>query len=143
MAIAAFDTLKYVKHLKQAGVSDEQAEAQAVALAEILQAGLQDFAKKSDLDNLESRLNGRIDKLASDLNGKTDKLESDLNGKIDKLDGKIDALENRLNGKIDLFRTELSGKIDAQRAEFMLMKWLLSGIFTGVVALVLRSFIFH
>ena len=49
MPVAAFDTHKYAKQLKQAGVSDEQVEAQVSALAEAMQSGSQDLATKNDI----------------------------------------------------------------------------------------------
>ena len=47
MATIAFDTLKYSKRLKDAGVSDKQAEAEA--LAEVLEVNLKDLSTKDDL----------------------------------------------------------------------------------------------
>jgi hypothetical protein len=49
MATVAFDTLKYSKRLKDAGVPDKQAEAEAEALAEVLEVKLQDLATKEDV----------------------------------------------------------------------------------------------
>ncbi len=49
MAAIAFDRLKYSKRLKDAGVSDKQAEAEAEALAEVLEINLKDLASKDDL----------------------------------------------------------------------------------------------
>ncbi|PZN76450.1 MAG: DUF1640 domain-containing protein [Candidatus Methylumidiphilus alinenensis] len=49
MATIAFDTLKYSKRLKDAGVSDKQAEAEAEALAEVLEVNLKDLSTKDDL----------------------------------------------------------------------------------------------
>ena len=40
MVAIAFDTLKYSKRLKDAGVPDKQAEAEAEALAEVLEVKL-------------------------------------------------------------------------------------------------------
>ena len=54
MAITAiFDTLAYAKKLKAAGFTDDQAEIQAQALAEIIEERL---ATKQDLKELELRL---------------------------------------------------------------------------------------
>jgi len=47
MPTIAFDTLKYSKRLKDAGVSDKQAEAEA--LAEVLEVNLKDLSTKDDL----------------------------------------------------------------------------------------------
>jgi hypothetical protein len=49
MATIAFDTLKYSKRLKDAGVPDKQAEAEAEALAEVLEVKLKDLATKEDV----------------------------------------------------------------------------------------------
>ena len=60
MATIAFDTLKYSKRLKDAGVPDKQAEAEAEALAEVLEVNLKDLATKEDLKVLEERLGDKI-----------------------------------------------------------------------------------
>ena len=52
-ATATFDTLAYAKKLKSAGFTDEQAEVQAEALAQIIDEKL---ATKQDLKELELRL---------------------------------------------------------------------------------------
>jgi len=43
MSVAAFDTLKFANRLKQAGVPERQAEAEAEALAEILEVNLKEL----------------------------------------------------------------------------------------------------
>jgi len=57
MTAITFDTLAYAKTLRDAGVEERQAEAQAVALAAVLKSGAGDLATKQDIDRLESRLN--------------------------------------------------------------------------------------
>ena len=56
----AFDTYAFVKELKSAGLSEEQAEAQSTALSKALEAfqeaHLKDLATKQDLRELELRL---------------------------------------------------------------------------------------
>ena len=47
MSVIAFDTLKYAKRLKGSGVPDKQAEAEA--LAEVLEVNLKDLPTKEDL----------------------------------------------------------------------------------------------
>jgi hypothetical protein len=60
MAVATFDTLKYAKALRAAGVSEEQAEAQSAALMEALQVNLKELANKDDLKTLEVGLRGEM-----------------------------------------------------------------------------------
>jgi hypothetical protein len=86
MAAVTFDTLKFANRLKQAGVPDQQAEAEAEVLAEALQVNLKDLVTKEDLhaalNDLESRLGGRITDLDSRLRGRIDALEAKMDGKF-------------------------------------------------------------
>jgi len=52
-----FDTHQYVKRMKQAGFTEEQAEVQATALAELIETKL---ATKQDLVKLKDELTIRI-----------------------------------------------------------------------------------
>ncbi|MBU2774342.1 DUF1640 domain-containing protein [Acidithiobacillus ferrooxidans] len=60
MATITFDTLKFANKLKAAGLPPEQAEAQAEALAEVIEVNIQDLVTKDDLvaslKDLEQRL---------------------------------------------------------------------------------------
>lgn len=60
MSSVTFDTLKYARRLKQAGVPDKQAEAEAEALAEVFESQLNELATKSDLREMEARLVGQL-----------------------------------------------------------------------------------
>lgn len=44
-----FDTLKFVEKLEKAGVPRDQAKAEAEALSEVLDAGVQNLVTKKDL----------------------------------------------------------------------------------------------
>ncbi len=55
-AAATFDTLKFAKRLKKAGVPEKHAEAKAEALAEVLEANLGELASKKDLIATKSDL---------------------------------------------------------------------------------------
>ena len=82
MATIAFDTLKYSKRLKDAGVPDKQAEAEAEALAEVLEVNLKDLASRDDLKALEERLSIKI------------------TGSEERLSDKINMLEQRMTIKL-------------------------------------------
>ena len=56
MTTITFDTLAYVKTLREAGVDEKQAEAQAVALASVLKSGVTDLATKQDMELLRVEL---------------------------------------------------------------------------------------
>jgi hypothetical protein len=49
MSTITFDTLKYANTLKAGGVPDRQAEAEAVALSEVLEINLEELVTKRDL----------------------------------------------------------------------------------------------
>jgi 2-phosphoglycerate kinase len=49
MATITFDTLKFANSLKDAGVPPAQAEAEAVALSEVLEVNLKELVTKDDL----------------------------------------------------------------------------------------------
>ncbi len=49
MATITFDTLKFSKRLKDAGVPDKQAEAEAEALSEVLEVNMTELVTKEDL----------------------------------------------------------------------------------------------
>ncbi|MBE2295666.1 MAG: DUF1640 domain-containing protein [Phycisphaerales bacterium] len=57
MTALTFDTLAYVKTLRDAGVEEKQAEAQANALAAVLKGSATDLATRQDIDRVEAKLN--------------------------------------------------------------------------------------
>ena len=71
MAVATFDTLKFANTLKAAGVPEKQAEAQAVAFAEVVQVNFKELVTKDDLvkglREVEQNLNAKIDNSASEI----------------------------------------------------------------------------
>lgn len=68
MTALTFDTLAYVKTLRDAGVEEKQAEAQATALATVLKSGAGDLATGRDLTELRTLIKQDIDRVESKLN---------------------------------------------------------------------------
>lgn len=60
MSVVAFDTLKFAKRLKEAGFTEQQAEALASAQVDLIEANL---ATKRDLKELEVKLTRDIEAL--------------------------------------------------------------------------------
>jgi len=56
MSTLTFDTLKFANRLKTAGVPAGHAEAEADALSEVLETNLGELATKSDLREVESKI---------------------------------------------------------------------------------------
>ena len=67
MTALTFDTLAYVKTLRDAGVEEKQAEAQATALATVLKSSATDLATKSDLDLLKAELKRDLSETKAEL----------------------------------------------------------------------------
>jgi len=124
MPIAAFDTLKYARTLRDAGLPGEQAEAQEAALADALastlQANLQDLVKKSDLEQFQAQVNSRF--AAADV-------------KMAELSAAIKQVDTSLNSSIKQVQTSLLG-------ENLLLKWMVSATFAIGVAVFVRLFFF-
>jgi hypothetical protein len=59
MTTITFNTLKFVRKLREAGFEEKQAESVADAFKEA--TGEADLATKRDLESLEIRLNGRLE----------------------------------------------------------------------------------
>lgn len=114
MATATFDTLKFANTLKAAGVPEKQAEAQAVAFAEVMQVNFKELVSKEDL------------KIAKD------ELKADLKTTSDNLRHEIKESEQRLKGQIDLIK-----------AEMVLLKWMIGVVGFGILSLVVRVFAFR
>jgi hypothetical protein len=67
MTAITFDTLKYANTLKAAGVPLAQAEAEAVALSEVLEVNLKDLATKEDLLSVKNELHRDIEDVRRDM----------------------------------------------------------------------------
>jgi len=79
LTLPSFDTLAYVKRLKDADVPEKQAEAQAEALRAVFSA--QDLATKEDLRELEASTDSKFGLLRKDM----DLLRKDLHKDMDVL----------------------------------------------------------
>lgn len=102
MTVAAFDTLKFVRALRdKAKLSAEQAEGFADAIAEAIQS---DLASKGDVREIGMRLD-----------------ETDRSLKID-----LRETENRLDARLREQELRLEAKIEATKAE--IIKWMFGTI---------------
>jgi hypothetical protein len=100
MAAVTFDTLKFAKTLKAAGVSEPQAEAQANAISEALQVNLKDLATKDDLKMLELAMKSEIQQATTELKEKFPGLKGEfveLRGEFAGLKGEMKVLAVQIN----------------------------------------------
>jgi len=136
MPVAAFDTLKYARSLRDAGLPLDQADAQAAALADALsntlQSSLQNLATRSDVETLRQSLDTRINKLES----RIDQVEAKLESKFDQVEAKMDQIATKLDARITQVDTSLRG-------ELILLRWMVGATLTAVVTIMVRLFFFR
>ncbi len=144
MATITFDTLKFANKPKAAGVADKQAEAEAEAIAEVIQVNFRELVTKEDLRHelkeLEMRLDAKLVGEISRLENKLVQLDGKLTGEISRLEGKLTGEISRLEGKLMGEISRLAGELTEVRGEITLMKWMLGVLLAGVVSLVLKAF---
>ena len=110
MAAVAFDTLKFARRLKEAGVPEAQAEAQAELMAEAFVYNMDALVTK---DYLEETLDARF--AAQDL-------------RLEKRFGEIDAKFAKNESNIIALRGEFTGELRLQR-------WILAAIAASTVVI--------
>jgi hypothetical protein len=100
MMAIALDTLAYSRHLREAGISEQQANAHAEALAAAMTDTL---ATKQDLRELETRLDARLAALEARFSRVDDRfeyLEKHLDARLAehtaRFDGRLSDLERRM-----------------------------------------------
>jgi chromosome segregation ATPase len=119
MSAIAFDTLKFAKRLKEAGFTEQQAEALADAEAEFIEQNLatkrdiadikRDIADvKRDIKELEVTLRNEIKQLGVTLRGEIKQLDVTLRGEIKQLDVTLRGEIKQLDVKIEQIRSDLA-----------------------------------
>jgi hypothetical protein len=82
MAAIAFDTLKFARKLKQAGVPERQAEAQAEIMAEAFLLNMDALVTKDYLDARFAEQEARIDVRFADHDARMDVRFVEMDGKF-------------------------------------------------------------
>ena len=129
MSMATFDTLKFANALKAAGVSDRQAEAEAVVLAEVFSINFREVATKEVLKRAVADVETKLREVEQRLNAKIDLLRSEVYAKIDQA-------KAELNAKIDTNHTKLTG-------DMYLLRWMFGLLISLVLAIFVRLFFFQ
>lgn len=96
---AAFDTLKYAKQLKQAGVPEEQAEIHAEALRGVLEEQI--AARFDRVDDRFDRVDDQFDERFKQVDARFDQIDQ----RFKQVDARFADLENRfvrLEGRVNL-----------------------------------------
>lgn len=147
MAVATFDTLKFANTLKAAGVPEKQAEAQAVAFAEVVQANFKELASRDDLDRAVNQLQAYVDQAVKELRREIGEARSEasrenvdlkelLSRKIDDLRRDVMEEIHKVNARLDTFQAKHAG-------DMALIRWMLGVIITLGVGVAARLFFFR
>ncbi len=78
VAMAIFDTLKFSKRLREAGVPTAQAEAEAEVLSEIFAVNLQELATKEDLLATKEELRHEIKDVRNEIKDVRNELSHEI-----------------------------------------------------------------
>ena len=119
MSAIAFDTLKFAKRLKEAGFTEQQAEALADAEAEFIEQNLatkrdiadikRDIADvKRDIKELEVTLRNEIKQLDVTLRNEIKQLDVTLRNELKQLDVTLRGEIKQLDVKIEQIRSDLA-----------------------------------
>jgi hypothetical protein len=113
MPVAAFDTLKYAKHLRDAGFSDTQVDAQVAALSEAFQAGIQDLATKADIKDVKQE----ISQFRQETKSEFEKFRQETKSEFALVRQETKAGDNGLRQEAAQFRQEMKSEFEKLRQE--------------------------
>ena len=125
MPVATFDTLKFARSLQEAGVSERQAEAEAVVLSEVFSINFKDSVTKDDLNHAVAIVESKLREA-----------EQTLNARLDLLKTEMREMEQRLNGKLD-------AKFDSVGYELKLFKWMDGVVITLIIGIGVQLLFFR
>ena len=154
MAVVTFDTLKFANTLKTAGVPAQQAEAQAVAFAEVIQGNFKDLATKEDLALAKNELKQDIAQVRTELKQEIAQVRTELKQDIalvrtelaqvrTELKQDNESLEQRLGSRIDLVGAEVKNLRTELKGELTLLKWMFGVGVTVGLGILVRLFLFR
>lgn len=149
--IVPFDTLAYAKKLESGGIHSRQAEAQAEALASVLDGNFvtrndfnsnferlfekMDTSRQEMFDKMDGSRQELIDKMGASRQELLDKMGVSRQELLDKIDSssqtmldKIDALRKEMDNKIDVSRKEL--QIEIYQSKIDMIRWVMA-LFIG------------
>ena len=129
MAVATFDTLKFANTLKAAGVPERQAEAQAVAFAEVIQINLKDLVSNEDLGQAVGEIKREIREVA-------ESSERNLKSAVDDLKRDIAELARKSTSDMNAWMAK-------SQSDMALLRWLFGAMITISVGVGVRLFFFR
>jgi len=128
MNVATFDTYRFIKRLKDAGIPEEHAAAEADALSEALHVNLDKLATKADIKGMATK---------ADIEGLRTATKADIEGLRTATKADIEGLRTATKADIEGLRTATRSDIKTAIAESeaKMMKFLFA-IFLAQAALI-------
>nr|WP_154123761.1 hypothetical protein [Xylella fastidiosa] len=143
----AFDTLKFANRLKTAGVPAAHAEAEAEALAEVLEINLQGLAES------ESKNGKALARLEADMKegfAQVNTRFAQVDQRFEKIDQRFAQVDQRFEqiakdfAQLDKNMDQRFAQVDQRfveiKGEMLLLKWMFGVIVTSLVALIIKAF---
>ncbi|MDD0928275.1 DUF1640 domain-containing protein [Xylella fastidiosa subsp. multiplex] len=133
MTSVAFDTLKFANRLKTAGVPAAHAEAEAEALAEVLEINLQGLAES------ESKNGKALVRLEADMKEGFAQVDQ----RFEKIDQRFEQIAKdfaQLDKNMDQRFAQVDQRFVEIKGEMLLLKWMFGVIVTSLVALIIKAF---
>ena len=147
MAVATFDTLKFANTLKAAGVPPQQAEAQAVAFAEVVQLNFKELATKEDVDRAAVAIQAGLDQLAKDLRRETvdtrDELKRAIADVVEQFTHKLEDVRRELKDEVQKVNARLDTFQAKHAGDMALIRWMLAAVITIGGGILVRLFFFR
>jgi ketosteroid isomerase-like protein len=148
MTAIAFDTLKFVKRLKEAGFSEQQAEALAEAEADLFETTLaskQDIADlKREIETARTELKREIEAVRTELKHEIETVRTELKREIEtvrtELKHEIETVHTELKREIEAVRVKLEYEIRAAEQRMAMKLGSLMVVAVGVVATLVKLF---
>ena len=120
-SVIALDTLAYARRLRQAGFTEQQAEAQADALAAVM---VESLATRTDLQELDLRMQARfarIDERFARVDERFEHLERQMEARFAEQTARFEARFAQFEARFAEFEARfagIDGRITAQGAHF-------------------------
>ena len=135
-----FDTLAVANELKQAGFSQEQAEALAHAWGHVASG---DLATKSDLIEVKAELKAEIAGVKSDLIRTESSLKEEIATLRSNLKEEIAILRSSLKEEIATVKSDIEKQIARLEGKFNLLSWMVGFVLAISLIIIGKLLILH
>jgi predicted nucleic acid-binding Zn-ribbon protein len=102
-----FNTLKYVKLLREAGFNQQQAEGLNEATMEAIQVALSQVATQVDLRQLRADIHIEIQSVRAELKAEIQSVRAELKAEIQEVRAEIQAVRAELKAEMQELRAEI------------------------------------